>query len=145
METEGTVSPETATEARVHYDSLESTAKEVVREVAKAMAFDGDEYDQRVTDDVIETTQDTLFASRLAVTIGTREEFEQWQAEADHDVIEVGSEHVDNIVWHAPPATETAVAATFQDKQEAAVETLRRQAFGRLYRDLLDESTEDGQ
>lgn len=145
MDTEGTLLPETATAARRQYDSLESTATEVVREVAKAMEFGGDEYDQRVTDDVIETARDTLFASRLAVTIGTREEFEQWQAEADHEVIEVGSEHVDNVVWHAPPATETAVAATFQDKQEAAVETLRRQAFGRLYRELLDESTEDEQ
>ncbi|WP_336326283.1 DUF5809 family protein [Halovenus sp. HT40] len=145
MESEGTVSPETATEARAHYDSLESTAKGVVREVAKAMEFGSDEYDQRVTEGVIETAQDTLFASRLAVTIGTREEFEEWQAETDHDVIEVGSEHVDNVAWHAPPATETAVAATFQDKQEAAVETLRRQAFGRLYRELLDESTEGEQ
>lgn len=145
METEGTVLPETATEARDRYDRLESTATEVVREVAKVMEFGGEEYDERVTDDVIETAQDALFASQLAVTVGTREEFEQWRETADHDVIEVGSEHVDNVVWHAPPATEEAVAASFQDKQRAAVETLRRQAYGRLYREILDESTEDDQ
>jgi len=142
METEGTLLPETATEAQTQYDRLESTATEVVRELAKAMEFGGEEYDQRVTDDVIQTAQDTLFASRLAVTVGAREEYEQWRETADHEVIEVGSEHVDNVAWHAPPATETAVAATFQDEQEAAVETLRRQAYGRLYRELLAEESQ---
>lgn len=145
METEGSLSPETVTAAQAQYDRFESTAKGVVREVAKAMELAGDEYDERVTDNVFKTAQDVLFASRLAVTIGTREEFEQWQTETDHEVIEVGSEHVDYVVWHAPQATETAVAATFQDKQEAAVETLRRQAFGRLYREMLHESTENEQ
>ncbi|MFT4947679.1 MAG: hypothetical protein ACI8TL_001928 [Natronomonas sp.] len=143
METEGAFLPETKAAVRAQYDRLEPTAKAVVREVTKAMGFDGDEYDERVTDDVYETAQDVLFASQLAVTIGTRGEFEQWRESADHDVSEVGSEHVDNVVWHAPPATETAVAASFQDESEAAVETLRRQAYGRLYREILDESREE--
>lgn len=145
MRTEGTVLPESPADVRGQYDRLESTAKEVVRGVTKAMEFDGEEYDQRVTDDVLETAQDALFAAQLAVTVGTREEFEQWQTSATHEVIEVGSEHVDHVAWHAPPATETAVAATFQDEPEAAVQTLRRQAYGRLYREMLAESTEDDQ
>lgn len=137
METEGTVLPETEAEIRTRYDSIESTATGVVREVARAMEFDGEEYDNRITEDVIKTAQDTLFASQLEITIGSRTEYEQWKESAEHEVIEAGSEHVDNVVWHAPPATDTAVAATFQNEPEAAVETLRRQAFGRLYREHL--------
>ncbi len=137
METEGTLRPETNADARAEYEALESTASEVVRAVIKAMSFDGDEYDERVTDDVFETAQDALFASELAVTVGTREEFEQWREETGYDVTEVGSENVDNVVWHGAPAADGAVAATFQDEPEAAVQTLRRQAFGQLYREIV--------
>lgn len=143
MEHEGRFLPETTAEVRAEYDRLEPTAKGIVRDVVKAMDFGGDEYDRRVTDDVIETAQDALFASQLQVTIGDREEYDQWRADTDHEVVETGSEHVDNVVWHGPPATETAVAATFQDEPTAAVETLRRQAYGRLYRPLLAESEDD--
>lgn len=137
METAGTLRPETAAEAQAEYEALESTASEVVRAATKAMAFDSQEYDSRVTDDVIETAQDALFASRLAVTVGTREEFEQWREQTGYDVTEVGSDNVDNVAWHASPPAEAAVAATYQDEPDAAVQTLRRQAFGRCYRDLL--------
>ena len=84
-----------------------------------------------------ETAHEALFASTLAVRVGTRKEYQTWRAETDHEVQEVGSEHVDNVVWHAPPFATEAVAATFQDERRAAVETLRRQAFGRLYRERL--------
>jgi hypothetical protein len=71
--------------------------------------------------------------------VGTRAEYEAWlEDHPDHDVQVVGSEHVDNVVWHVAPAAGTVVAATFQDERRAAVGTLRRQAFGRVYRDLLD-------
>jgi hypothetical protein len=143
MEHEGSFLPESTTAIHAEYDRLESTAKGIVRDVVKAMDFGGDEYDRRVTEDVIETAQDALFASQLQVMIGTREEYEQWREATDHEVIETGSEHVDKVVWHGPPATETAVAATFQDEPTAAVETLRRQAYGRLYRPLLAESEDD--
>jgi len=53
------------------------------------------------------------------------------------DLTVFGSEDVDNVVWHAPPFADAAIAATFQDERDAAVATLRRQAFGRLYRDAL--------
>ncbi|WP_436925851.1 DUF5809 family protein [Halosimplex amylolyticum] len=148
MDTEGTIAPATADEARERYEALGSTAQVVVKEVAKAMAMDADEYRERVTSDVVETARDALFASMLEVYVGTREEFDEWTAENDgFAVTEVGSEHVDNVVWHVAPAAETVVAATFQDEREAAVGTLRRQAFGRVYRELVasdgaDESAE---
>jgi len=65
-----------------------------------------------------------------------REEFEGWRDDYDGEVTMAGHEDVDRVVWHAGPDGE-AVAATFQNEEEAAIATLRRQAFGRLYRDIV--------
>jgi len=137
METQGVFAPETAQAARQRYERLSTAAQGVVREVTRAMAFDTTEYDDRVTPDVIESAQEAIFASLLEVHIGSQSEFDSWQNTAAVEIEEIGSEHVDNVVWHAPPFADTAVAATFQDETEAAVDTLRRQAFGRLYADIL--------
>ncbi|WP_276270521.1 DUF5809 family protein [Haloarcula litorea] len=137
METEGQFAPATAEAARDRYEAVGSTAQVVVKEVAKAMGLDGEEYRERVTGDVVETARDALFAESLAVTVGTRAEFEDWRADADHEVTVLGSEHVDGVVWHAPAFADEAVAATFQDEREAAVGTLRRQAFGRIYSEVV--------
>ena len=53
----------------------------------------------------------------------------------DYEVTVAGRENVDRVAWHAAPFADRAVAATFAEEERAAVETLRRQAFGRLYRD----------
>lgn len=138
MDTEGTLAPATAAAARERYEALGSTAQVVVKETAKAMKMDAEEYRDRVTSDVVETARDALFASMLEVRVGSREAFDDWVADNDgYEVHEVGSEHVDRVVWHAAPATETVVAATFHEEREAAVGTLRRQAFGRIYRELV--------
>jgi len=137
METEGAFSPSTVAEAQDRYESLGSTAQVVVKEVAKAMELDADEYERRVTGEVVETARDVLFAESLAVTVGTREEFEAWRAEADHEVDIIGSEHVEQVAWHAPAFSDHAVAATFHAGRAAAVGTLRRQAFGRLYSEVV--------
>ena len=137
MERQGVFAPETTRAASERYERLSTAAQGVVREVTRAMAFDTTEYDERVTADVIESAQEALFASLLEVHIASRDEFDAWQRTADFEIEEMGSEHVDNVVWHAPPFADTAVAATFQDETEAAVDTLRRQAFGRLYADIL--------
>ncbi|WP_262179636.1 DUF5809 family protein [Haloarcula laminariae] len=137
METEGQFSPTTAAAARDRYESLGSTAQVVVKEVAKAMGLDADEYRERVTGEVVETARDVLFAESLSVTVGSREEFEAWRADADHAVEVIGSENVDNVVWHAPDFADEAVAATYQSEREAAVGTLRRQAFGRIYSEVV--------
>ncbi|MFD1563132.1 DUF5809 family protein [Haloarchaeobius amylolyticus] len=136
MHTEGTFAFESAEDARAQYESVGPAAQTVVREVAKAMAFDREEYDERVTGDVVETARDALFASLLEVHVGSREEFDDWRADYDGAVTTVGHEAVDRVVWHVGPDDE-AVAATFQDEEAAAVATLRRQAFGRLYRDRV--------
>ncbi len=137
MDTVGTLSFESVADARAQYESIGPAAQTVVREVAKAMEFDREEYGDRVTSEVVETARDALFASLLEVFVGSREEYDDWQESYDGEVMEVGHENVDRVVWHAGPDG-AAVAATFQNEEEAAIATLRRQAFGRLYRELVD-------
>ncbi|MFC6719471.1 DUF5809 family protein [Natrialbaceae archaeon GCM10025810] len=139
MHTEGTFSFDSVAEARERYEAVGPAAQTVVREVARAMEFDREEYDERVSSDVVATARDALFASLLEVSVGSREAYEAWAEEFDGEVTEVGSPNVDNVVWHAGPANE-AVAATYQNEADAAVATLRRQAFGRLYRPLFEDS-----
>ena len=136
MHTDGWFLPESESEARERYEALGSTAQLVVREATKAMEFDREEYDDRVTSDVVATAREVLFAEQLAVTVGTSEEFDAWRADRDADVEVIGADTVDNVAWHAPPFAD-GVAATFQNEAAAAVGTLRRQAFGRIYRDVV--------
>jgi len=137
METEGLLAPETAEAARDHYAALGPQAQVLVKELAKAMDLDSEAYAERVDEDVVATAREVMFAGRLEVHTGTRAEFDAWRAGSDFDVTEVGSEHVDGVVWHAAPATGEAVAATYHEKRRAAIDTLRRQAFGRIYREVL--------
>jgi len=137
METEGQFSPATVAEARERYEALGSTAQVVVKETAKAMGLDAEAYRERVTSDVVETARDVLFAESLSVTVGSREAFEEWRATYDGEVERIGADNVDNVVWHAPDFADDAVAATFHSEREAAVGTLRRQAFGRIYREVV--------
>lgn len=148
METHGTLAPETFSEAADEFDRLGPTAQVVVRETAKAMEFDRDEYRSRVTGTVIETARNALFAELLAVTVGSRDEFDDWCDDHDYEVIELGSPEVERVAWHPVPFVQTVIATTFQNERDAAVSTLRRNAFGRIYRDTLlgdeNDETEDG-
>lgn len=137
MHTEGEFAPGSWAEARTRYDILGPAAQVVVREIARAMDFDRSEYDRRVTTDVVETARHALFASLLAVRVGTAEEFADWREDLDYELRVAGSDTVDNVAWHDAPFAETAVAATFQNEPEAAVGTLRRMAFNRIYREEL--------
>lgn len=137
METEGRLAPETAEAARADFDSLGPVAQTVVRETAKAMEFDAEEYDCRVTGEVVATAREALFAALLEVRVGSREEFEDWREGFDGEVTVLGSDNVERVAWHAVPFAGAAVATTFHEKREAAVGTLRRQVFGRYYREVV--------
>ena len=139
METRGFFEPESPESVRNHYEALGPAAQTVVKETAKAMAFDREEYGERVTSDVISTARDALFASLLEVRVGTHEEFDEWleATDADYEVHIEGAEQVDNVAWHVVAVAGTTVGATFQNEPDAAVGTLRRIAFGRYYRDVL--------
>ncbi|WP_336024406.1 DUF5809 family protein [Halobellus salinisoli] len=135
METEGTLSPETLEEAEAAFEAVGPTAQEVVRETAKAMEFDREEYHERVTSEVVQRARNVLFADRLAVSVGTVEEFEAWVDDhPEYNVERKGSDEVDRAVWHVAPFVEAVVVATYQNERDAAVGTLRRQAFGEIYR-----------
>ena len=139
MHTDGRFAPTTEAAARERYETLGSTAQTVVREVATAMEFDKTEYDERVTSAVVERARNALFAAVLEVSVGECEEFDDWRAaHPEYECHVIGNENVPRVVWHAAPFAEQAVAATFANEERAAVETLRRQAFGRLYRDLFE-------
>lgn len=138
METLGTFDP--ADEAAVHdrYEALGPAAQTVTREVATAMDFDRAEYAERVTSDVVASARDALFASLLVVHAGTRSEFEAYCEERpDREVRERGHPEAENAAWHDARAASTVVAATFAEERDAAVATLRRQAFGTVYREVL--------
>jgi hypothetical protein len=114
-------------------------AREVVREVARAMGFDGGEYRERVTGDVVETARDALFAALLVVYRGDRAAFDDWCADRPALTPAVaGSDDVANVAWHPAPVADRVVAATYQNEPGAAASAVRRQAFGRVYRPLFD-------
>ncbi|MFC6836706.1 DUF5809 family protein [Halomarina ordinaria] len=139
MHTEGTLAPDSPEAARDAYDAYGPAARTVVREVTRRMDFDREEYEERVTGDVVATARDALFASLLSVTVGTREEFEAWYAEHDDlDLDRHGSETVDHVAWHVVPFAERVVATTFQNEEAAAVATLRRICFGSQYREVVE-------
>lgn len=137
MESRGRLEFDSVEAAREAFEAAGPPARTAVREAAKAMGFDREEYGQRVTPEVVRTVRDVLFASDLLVHVGSREEFETWRDSTGLEVTVVGSERVERAAWHAAPFAGEAVAATFQDEPDAAVETLRRQALGRIYRPHL--------
>lgn len=145
MHTTGQFTPTTREHAQEIYDSVGPTAQTMVREVAKAMQFDSAEYEERVTSEVVMTARDALFASLLEVSVGTYEEFDAWCAEnvTDDEITIIGNENVDHVVWHPVPFADVVVAATFHTEERAAVETLRRHAFGSQYRELLENGGDD--
>ncbi|TKX55956.1 hypothetical protein EXE44_15885, partial [Halorubrum sp. SS7] len=83
------------------------------------------------------------FAELLAVHVGDRDEFDAWLADSEFDdaaVTQIGSDNVDNVVWHPIPFADAVIAATYQEEPDAAASTLRRNAFGRVYREEFYES-----
>ncbi|GAB7009389.1 DUF5809 family protein [Halorubrum trueperi] len=138
MHTRGTFAPETRADALERYEEVGPVAQVVVREATKAMEFDAEEYDERVTSEVVQTARDATFAELLAVHVGDESEFDAWLDESGfdaEDVVQIGSDNVDNLVWHPVPFADAVIAATFQDEPDAAASTLRRNAFGRVYRE----------
>ncbi len=133
----GTFTPDSWSDAERRYDDLGSTAQVVVRSVAKAMEFDREEYERRVGDDIVETARQALFAETLEVRVADVDAFDSWRSEYAHDTHVTGSDSVENVAWHVSTPAETAVAATFENESEAAVGTVRRMAFNRLYRERL--------
>lgn len=138
METHGLFAPETAEDARSTFESMGPAAQTVTKEVAMAMDLDRSEYRERVTGSVVETARDALFASLLVVHVGSKAEFESWCADnPDLEVHLVGNENVDRRAWHPVWAADGVSAVTFHEQNDAAVATVRRQAFGEFYEEIV--------
>lgn len=139
METRGLLAPETEAATREAFEAMAPAARTVTSEVAKAMSFDREEYSERVTGTVVETARDVLFASLLQVHVGTDAEFEDWvEDRPDLEVHLEGNEHVTRRAWHPVVPAGSVAAVTFHEETEAAIATVRRQAFGRFYGPLLE-------
>ncbi|ERG93304.1 MAG: hypothetical protein J07HQW1_03365 [Haloquadratum walsbyi J07HQW1] len=144
LDTIGELAPTSTTTVYERFDSLGSTAQTVVREIATAMGFDREEYNDRITSEVVEAARETLFAERLAVRVASQDEFEQWvDSHPAVDVEQMGSPNVDRVAWHHAPFSDAVIAATFQNEQAAAVSTLRRRSFGEIYRPVLEDESSD--
>jgi len=130
---------ETVEAARETYAEAGPVAQIVVKETAKAMAFDNAEYDKRVTGEVIETARDALFASLLTTYEGSRADFEAWCDDRPAWTVDlIGGDNVESVVWHPVPFADTVVAASYQNEPGAAAATVRRRAFGRYYREQFE-------
>ena len=139
METEGVYEFQSVAAAREAYTAAGPVAQVVVKETAKSMAFDSQEYAERVTGEVIETARDALFASLLTTIHGSRETFEEWcDDHPDYEVDLIGGANVASVVWHPVWFADTVVAASYQNEPDAAAATVRRRAFGREYRQQLE-------
>lgn len=138
MDTEGLFAPESAETARQQYAAVGTAARAVVREFARSAPIAADVDDVREDEDLVHTAHEAIFASLLAVTLGTREEFEDWLEARDREVERLGSDHVDRIAWHDAPFAGQVLAATYDSEPAAAAATLRRQAFARLYREVVE-------
>lgn len=139
METEGLLAPASDEELREQYEAVGPAAQATAKAVAKALEVGAEDYRERVDEAVVLTAREAIFASLLAVHVGDREEFDQWLADraGDPDVTVLGSEHVPGIAWHDAPVEDQVLAVTFADEPAAAAQTLRRQAFARIYREVV--------
>lgn len=144
MQTVGYVCPETEAEARGTYEEIGPAARTISREVALALGFDESEYAERMSSEVVGTTRDAVFGALLRVHTDTMDGFETWREEHQGwDVRMEGSEPVEHVAWHPAPVTDSVVATTYQDEREAAVATLRRIAWGSVYRPVLRPEDEE--
>lgn len=138
MQLRGMFTPETATAARERYESLALPAETVTKELAEAGTGSADAYREFLTPEVLDTAQQSLFAGLLAVRVGSREEYEEWLA--DHEDLTptlAGHESVARRAWHPINPRDAVAAVSFEDSPDAAVATVRRQAFGKHYRSVL--------
>lgn len=141
METIGYLEPECDEDVQKIYASLGVPAQELVHEIAVAMEFDRDEYTDRVDSAVVRRARDAVFGVLLRISSASMDRFQSIRADPMYEsytVVLEGSDNVPNVAWHVCPVEETIVAATYQDHRDAAIATLRRIAWNRIYVRLLD-------
>ena len=137
MHTRGLFAPASTAAVRDQYEAATAAADVVVSELVRALPV-AEAAEDRPDDATLQlTATEAIFASLLEVHVGTDEEFEEYVAETDREVETLGSEHVSGVAWHDAPAADHVIAATYENEPDAAVDTLRRQAFATLYREVV--------
>ena len=140
MRIDGFLTPESARAAQEAYAALAVPARDVTRAVVMAMDIEVDDYHDLVEETVIDAAREAQFGSLLEVRTADREAFDEWCDRPEHAELTVtveGSEQVANVAWHVAPSVGRVIAATYESQREAAVSTLRRLAWGRIYRDMV--------
>ncbi len=140
MKTRGQIAPETEAAVREEYEAPAKSAETVTKEIAKANTDTRAAYNELVDSATVETAQQSIFASLLEVHVGSVEEYDSWlAAHEDFEVVLAGTKPVPRRVWHPVWPRDAVVAVSFQERADAAVATVRRQAFGRHYRSILED------
>jgi hypothetical protein len=79
-----------------------------------------------------------IIVKEVAKAMGFDEsEYDDWLDGRDYETVERGNPNVARVAWHAAPFAGEVVAVTFEREADAAVETLRRQAVGSVYRGVI--------
>jgi len=132
--------PAEATVVREQYADVIPTAKVVLSEVADGLAFDRPTYEERIDAKMVQRVANVLFAAGLPVLCDTEEMFEDYRrAHADAEVIDLGRSTAETVCWHHARVQGVILTASYGDAERSAREVVRRAAFNRCYRPIIDE------
>jgi hypothetical protein len=132
--------PTDATAVRRGYTEVIPTAKVVLSEVANGLAFDRRTYEERMDESMVQRVANVLFAAALPVRCDTEQMFEVYhQAHADAEVVVLGAATAETVCWHHARVGEVIITAGYADAERSAAEVVRRAAFNRCYRPIIEE------
>jgi hypothetical protein len=125
------------------YAAVVPTAKVVVSEVATGLEFDRETYESHMDAAMVERVANVLFAAALPVRCATADSFERYTEDNPaEDVVRLGAMTAAAVCWHHAGVEEVILAAGYHDAEDAAVEVVRRAAFNRCYRPLIEQEQE---
>jgi hypothetical protein len=131
--------PVDAAAVRRGYASVVPTAKIVLAEVANGLSFDRSAYEEQIDAELVERVANVLFAAGLAVACGEHQAFESYgDAHPDAEVIRLGASASDAVCWHHAPVAGLIIGAGYHEAEPSAREVVRRAAFNRCYRPIIE-------
>ena len=130
--------PAEPTAVREGYATVIPTAKVVLSEVANGLGFDRQTYTERIDASMVERVANVLFAAELPVACAEAERFESYRQHVDVAVISLGAAPAEMVCWHHARVAQVIIAAGYHDAEEATSEVVRRAAFNRCYRPIIE-------
>jgi hypothetical protein len=136
--------PATGAAVIQQYAAVVPTAKVVVSEVATGLGFDRETYESQMDAVMVERVANVLFAADLPVRCASADTFDRYSADnPTEEVVRVGAMTADAVCWHHAGVEGVILAAGYHDAEDAAAEVVRRAAFNRCYRPLIEQERED--